>query len=154
MNDSSNPQPPQRFMWAASGCVAALLILYFIGGRGDHETLRRVGAVVLLLSAPLMLIPLFLVRAGGMDRVMDRSVYAVVRHPQYLGYMGLSWGFALLAQAWMTYALAMAATVFFILQALAEERWMIARLGRDYVDYCRRVPRFNPLGRRRKKEAP
>ena len=152
MNDPSNSQPPQRFMWAASACVAVLLILHLIGGRGELVLLRRVGAVVLLLSAPLMLIPLFLVKAGGTDRIVDQGLYAAVRHPQYLGYMGLAWGFSLLAQRELTYALALAATVLFVLQSLAEERWMIFRLGDSYRDYCRRVPRFNPLGRRRKRE--
>ena len=77
--------------------------------------------------------------------VVDQGLYAVVRHPQYLGYILLSGGFALVTQHWLTALLGIAALAGFYVQAMAEERYCIARLGLSYEHYMRRVPRFNAI---------
>jgi len=75
--------------------------------------------------------------------VVDRGLYAITRHPQYLGYMFLGCGFALLSQHWVAVMLVLVETVFFYQQAVKEERYYLAEFGESYAQYCRRVPRFN-----------
>jgi protein-S-isoprenylcysteine O-methyltransferase Ste14 len=75
--------------------------------------------------------------------IVDQGLYAITRHPQYLGYMFLACGFALLSQHSQVFLLAALGVTFFYLQALKEERYCLARLGEAYSQYLRRVPRFN-----------
>jgi protein-S-isoprenylcysteine O-methyltransferase Ste14 len=79
------------------------------------------------------------------DVVVDRGLYAVVRHPQYLGYILLGCGFALLSQHRVSVLLAVIAAVLFYAQAVAEERACLAEFGEPYARYCRRVPRFSVI---------
>jgi protein-S-isoprenylcysteine O-methyltransferase Ste14 len=69
----------------------------------------------------------------------------VARHPQYLGYTLLSWGFALLSGHWVAYVLGVASTMLFYLQALQEEGFCLAQFGQTYERYRQRVPRYNIL---------
>jgi protein-S-isoprenylcysteine O-methyltransferase Ste14 len=75
--------------------------------------------------------------------VVDRGLYAITRHPQYLGYMLLVAGFALLLQHWLSTILALMSIVFFYRQAMHEERYCLAKFGVWYEQYIMRVPRFN-----------
>ena len=135
--------PPQRFMTFASICMIGLMLVYFLNGRGDYNLLRKAGAMVLLFSGPFMIMPLFKVRAGGMTTIIDTGIYSLVRHPQYMGYMGFTVGFSLMAQHWAGYGLALCAVVFFVMQVLSEERQLNQYFPLDYSAYCSRVPRFN-----------
>jgi len=140
MNQS--PAPPKQFMTLAGLAVLGLLLIRFTAGPGSSDFLRRTGGIVLILSGPLMIAPLFMVKAGGMTPLVDTGIYSLVRHPQYLGYMGFSIGFSLMSQHGAGYGLALCATVFFALQARAEERQLVEVLP-GYAAYCGRVPRFN-----------
>ncbi len=75
--------------------------------------------------------------------VVDRGLYAITRHPQYLGYMFFAWGFALLSQHWMAVLLATVGASLFYMQAVREERYCLAQLGEPYKQYLQQVPRFN-----------
>jgi len=75
--------------------------------------------------------------------VADRGLYALVRHPQYLGYILLFSGFSLLSGHWATYLIAAAGIAVLYAQTVAEEHVCQTRLGPAYRDYMARVPRFN-----------
>ena len=79
------------------------------------------------------------------EAVADRGLYAITRHPQYLGYMLLACGFALLSQHWVALLLAVVGVTLFFFQAVKEEGYCLARLGEPYEQYLRRVPRFNVI---------
>lgn len=78
-------------------------------------------------------------------RVADRGIYGVVRHPQYLGYMLLAVGFALLSPHPLVLGAAAVAVAAFVAQAALEERALLDRFGPAYAAYRARVPRFNVL---------
>lgn len=75
--------------------------------------------------------------------LVDRGVYGIVRHPQYLGYCLLVFGFILRSQRAVTGLLGGLAVVLLYFQALREERFCAMQLGAEYEEYSRRVPRFN-----------
>ena len=75
--------------------------------------------------------------------VVDRGLYAIVRHPQYLGYMLLVLGFICLFQNPIIGALGALAIALFYGQVVREERHCIQKFGKEYEDYVQRVPRFN-----------
>jgi protein-S-isoprenylcysteine O-methyltransferase Ste14 len=152
-DDDRQPEPPKLFAWVASVVVISLIIVTQFLPRGGDPYLRGTGVFVLLLAGVFVFAPFYLLtRHGGTKdgqaymqarAVVDRGLYAITRHPQYLGYIFLACGFALLSQHWVAVLLAVVGATFFYLQAVREERYCLAQLGEPYEQYRRRVPRFN-----------
>jgi protein-S-isoprenylcysteine O-methyltransferase Ste14 len=150
-------EPPKVYAWVASLATLALIVTAQLVPPGQDAVLRLLGVGTLALAAVFIFPPfLLLARHGGRGEgesylqtrgLVDCGLYAVVRHPQYLGYILLAAGFALLSQHGMVLLLGAIAVTCFVLQSLAEERYCLAQLGEPYRRYLRRVPRFNvPLG--------
>ena len=151
-DDDRQLKPPKLFAWLASAVTVSLIIVGQFLPRGDNPYLRGTGVFVLLLAGVFIFAPFYLLaKYGGMNdgrtymqaRIVDRGLYAIIRHPQYLGYIFLACGFALLSQHWVAVLLAVAGVTLFYLQAVREERYCLAQLGEPYKQYLRRVPRFN-----------
>jgi protein-S-isoprenylcysteine O-methyltransferase Ste14 len=146
-------KPPKFFAWLASVVVISLIIVTQFLPQGGDPYLRGTGVVLLLLAGVFIFAPFYLLTKHGGTKdsqtymqagiVVDRGLYAITRHPQYLGYTFLACGFALLSQHWAAVLLAVVGATFFYLQAVREERYCIAQLGEHYQQYRRRVPRFN-----------
>ena len=77
--------------------------------------------------------------------MVERGPYAIVRHPQYLGYILLVLGIVLLSQHPLTVLLGVIAVGSLYVYTVLEERHCERRIGADYRAYLRRVPRFNFL---------
>jgi protein-S-isoprenylcysteine O-methyltransferase Ste14 len=147
--------PPRRFAWLASLASVLLLIASVFLERGGNAYLRVAGVVALGLAGVFIFAPFLLFREHGQGKgggtymqtevVVDQGLYAITRHPQYLGYMLLACGFALLVQHWLVAILALAGIVSFYVQAVREERYCLAKFGVWYKQYQRRVPRFNAV---------
>jgi protein-S-isoprenylcysteine O-methyltransferase Ste14 len=148
-DDEYQSEPPKLLAWLASAVTVSLIIIT----RGENPYLCGTGVFVLLLAAVFIFPPFYLLAKYGETKdgqtymqtgiVVDRGLYAIIRHPQYLGYILLGCGFALLSQHWVTALLAAVGSAFFYLQAVREERYCRAQLGEPYEQYLRRVPRFN-----------
>lgn len=84
--------------------------------------------------------------AGCKSRaVVDTGPYAMCRNPLYVGTMLLiACEAAFLKSGWFLMCFLLVAALYVWGVVPAEERWLTARLGDDYVDYCRRVPRWRP----------
>jgi protein-S-isoprenylcysteine O-methyltransferase Ste14 len=143
----------QRYWRPAVLCLVVLLGITVVLGEGSLRGLRVVGAIVGALALPLMFLPFATLKRYGdvgpgetymaTRQLVDRGLFAVVRHPQYLGYMHLALSFALLSQRWYAVVLALGACSFLYLHAVREESVLRKRLGLDYQTYAARVPRFN-----------
>ena len=73
------------------------------------------------------------------QKVIDSGPYAVVRHPMYLGALGLFIGIPLALGSWLTICLLPAVFATLIWRMVAEERILRRELP-GYVDYTYRVP--------------
>ena len=91
-------------------------------------------------------------RCGHPGTLVTEGVYAHIRHPRYVEVgLGLA-ALALFSNYLAAYVLALAYIPVIYLVVLLEERELRQRFGRDYEDYCRRVPRFLPRpGRQRRR---
>jgi protein-S-isoprenylcysteine O-methyltransferase Ste14 len=146
---------PRACDWIAGLATATLLVADQLLERGDEAALHVLGVAALLLSIAFIFPPFFLLKKHGQVEegksyfetraVVDRGLYGIVRHPQYLGYILLALGFASLSQRIVTAALAALAIVMFYVHTLREERFCAAELGPAYEAYMGRVPRFNFL---------
>lgn len=151
----SRVEQPKRWAWIGSLAALSVIVSTLFIERGENPYLRAAGVIVLACAALFIFAPIFaLLRHGRRqdgasymeaETVVDRGLYAVVRHPQYLGYMLLAAGFVLLSQHWLPFVLADVALVAFYLQSTEEEPYCLARFGDVYRCYMQRVPRFNVI---------
>lgn len=74
-------------------------------------------------------------------------LYAVVRHPLYLGFMIAFWAAPTMSVGHLLFASTM--TIYMLIAIGYEERDLIAHHGEDYRRYMERVPSLLPLGRRK-----
>jgi protein-S-isoprenylcysteine O-methyltransferase Ste14 len=130
-----------------------LLLLTIFLPEGENPGLRAAGVFILALSTLFIFLPFYHLGKYGQAakgesytqsrQVVERGLYAIVRHPQYLGYVLLGCGFAFLRQHWVIILLAVLGAVFFYLQVEVEENACLSKFGGTYRRYCQRVPRFN-----------
>ncbi len=152
-DDECQPKPPRLFAWLASVAIVSLIIATQFLPPSGNPYLRGAGVFVLLLASVFIFAPFYLFTKYGEIKdgqtyvqartVVDRGLYAITRHPQYLGYMFLACGFALLSQHWVAVLLAVVGVTCFYLQAVGEERYCLTQFGEPYEQYLRRVPQFN-----------
>lgn len=135
----------------------ATIVVSVAQGPGDLQALRLIGAAIGFLALPLAFLPIFTLKRHGSPApgesymqtatVVDVGLFSVVRHPQYLAYILFMLTFGLLAQSALATVLSALAVALLYLTAILEERECSEKLGQDYLDYLRAVPRFNlPLG--------
>ncbi len=91
--------------------------------------------------------------------LVDSGVYAVVRHPQYLGFILFVLALALTSQHWLSMISGVLGSSLFYKDVLREEQMSVEKFGDDYKRYMERVPRMNlligslRLFRRRRKQS-
>lgn len=135
---------------AAIGQIILTIMLY---NQSGSDTIRNVGWVILWISAVFGLLPIFTFRKFGSvpegkgytetTVLVDRGVYAIVRHPQYLAGILIGIGLSLVAQHWVVAVLGAVMVVILYADTFEEERAMIEKFGGAYEIYRRRVPRLN-----------
>jgi len=76
-------------------------------------------------------------------RLVQRGVYAWMRHPLYTSVMLASFGWALIWQSWPAGLAAVVLAVFYDAKARHEEHWLREAFP-EYPDYQKRVRRFIP----------
>src|SRR3546814_495892 len=72
------------------------------------------------------------------------GTYGSIRHPQYLGFILVMFGFLLQWPTLLTLLMFPVLVVMYVRLARTEERDAIASFGTDYESYRRRVPGFIP----------
>jgi len=140
--------------------ISLLLFIVFIVvaecvEHGQNYLLKATGLISLSAAIPFIILPFYLLAKYGSvekgktylytQQVVTRGLYGIVRHPQYLGYMFLVLGFMLIDQNWLCTAIGAVIIVSLYMQARAEEEYLVNRFGKRYLDYTKKVPRFNFL---------
>lgn len=77
-------------------------------------------------------------------KLLTGGVYGTIRHPRYVEVLLWVLGYAFFSNYLASYVLFAVSIpmVYFVVEL--EERELHNRFGREYVEYCRRVPRFVP----------
>lgn len=138
---------------AASILTLAGWVLLWTVGSPIWVPLVYVGWAVLIAGLGLIALPLVLLprkgkasRGGGVTQtttVVTTGVYAVIRHPLYLGWMLAYVALVLCAQHWLVAVIAVAGIASVYLICIQEDRRLLARFGEEYARYQRSVPRVN-----------
>jgi len=104
---------------------------------------------MVLVMAPMVMFP----RRGGVPKgksfvhttqLVDIGIYAVVRHPQYLGgILSIFIATLLFYPHWLFAVLGIPGAIILYWSAREEEKGLVERFGGDYRTYMERVPRMN-----------
>jgi protein-S-isoprenylcysteine O-methyltransferase Ste14 len=137
---------------AALLTLAEIVSAEVVNGRYFSFT-RYLAPILGVFSLSLIFAPIFTLQRQGTVQpggnymqatvVVDSGLFAIVRHPQYLGYMCLNVTFMLISQHWLVLLLGSLAIIFYYLYALQEEKPLLEKFGSPYREYMRRVPRLN-----------
>ncbi|MCK5053518.1 MAG: isoprenylcysteine carboxylmethyltransferase family protein [Anaerolineales bacterium] len=84
---------------------------------------------------------------GLSGEFVEAGPYRLSRNPQYVGFILLIIGYAILTDSWMAWICGLIGAGLFGLTPLLEEPWLEEKYGESYKDYKQTVPRF--LGRRK-----
>jgi protein-S-isoprenylcysteine O-methyltransferase Ste14 len=120
----------------------------------SYHVLFIIGWVVwafgmVLVMAPIVTFP----RRGGVPkgksfvnttRLVDTGIYAIVRHPQYVGgIFAIFMTTVLWYPHWLFGLLGVAGTALVYVGCVEEDQRMVKKFGNEYAAYMRRVPRVN-----------
>ena len=135
--------------------VGQIILSFLLYDENGNTTIRNIGWVILWMSAIFGWLPIFTLRKlGGVPQgkgyvhttvLVDRGVYAIVRHPQYLAGMLLGLALTLIAQHWIVAVLGAAAIIVYYVDTYEEEASSIEKFGEQYIQYMKKVPRVNFL---------
>jgi protein-S-isoprenylcysteine O-methyltransferase Ste14 len=104
---------------------------------------------MVLVMAPIVMFP----RHGGVPkgksfvsttRLVDRGLYAIVRHPQYTGgILSIFFTTFLWYPHWVFGVLGVIGTIVIYISCRLEDQYLIEKFGDDYRAYMHRVPGMN-----------
>jgi len=107
------------------------------------------GIGMALVMAPIIMFP----RHGGVPKgksfvhttkLVETGIYAVVRHPQYLGgILSIFITTLIWYPHWLFAVLGITGALVVYWSTLDEDKRLIEHYGANYIDYMRRVPRMN-----------
>jgi protein-S-isoprenylcysteine O-methyltransferase Ste14 len=149
----------QQFSGAILGAsvliVAQYILAFFVFKLPGLRALQWVGWGIWILSIFFGIAPIFLLgRRGAVEKgrsyvhttkLVDTSLYAIVRHPQYLGGMLFNLALMLMAQHWLVIVIGSASMGLLYLELCAADQEGIDKFGDAYRSYMQRVPRANFL---------
>lgn len=125
----------------------------------DIWVLRYVGWIVWIVGMTLVILPYYHLYYRRGKGLIDSGIYAVVRHPLYLGWiLSIFTTTILLYQHWLFVIIGIIGIASIYLISQLEEHGNIEKFGDDYIRYVEKVPRLNlllgiiRLPRRRKSE--
>ena len=77
--------------------------------------------------------------------LVDSGVYAVIRHPQYLGFLLFVLALILMSQHWASAIPGLLGSALFYRDVAREEQMSVEKFGDEYTAYMERVPKMNLL---------
>ncbi len=104
-----------------------------------------VGYVLLGLGFLLFALSVITLRGKGTSSLIEEGIYAVVRHPMYLGGMLMFLSHIFFSQYWVVVAGTVAAVVCCILSMYTADQRNIEKFGLSYERYMGEVPGMNIL---------
>ena len=133
--------------------VGQILLAFLLYNKEGNETIINTGWVVLWISAIFGWLPFFTLKKWGAvpkgksyvstTKLVDRGVYAIVRHPQYLAGILIGVALPLISQHWAVAVLGGIVVIVNYIDTFDEEKSSIEKFGDDYRQYMTRVPRVN-----------
>lgn len=135
---------------AAVGQIVLAILLY---DEGRNSDIINLGWLILWIAGVFGCLPIITFKKYGkvpqgkgyMETTMlvDRGVYAIVRHPQYLAGILIGLALPLITNHWSVVILGIVVMVINYTDMFTEESACIEKFGEVYCQYMERVPRVN-----------
>jgi protein-S-isoprenylcysteine O-methyltransferase Ste14 len=135
--------------------ITQYILAFFVYKLPGLPILQWIGWSIWVLSVIFGIAPIFILRGrGGVAKgksyvetthLVDTSLYAIVRHPQYLAGILFNLSMMLLAQHWLVILLGVISAVLIYVDIRAADREGIEKFGDEYREYMQRVPQVNFL---------
>jgi protein-S-isoprenylcysteine O-methyltransferase Ste14 len=93
-------------------------------------------------------------KARKQDSLMIEGIYKYIRHPQYVGFLMITFGLNVMWLTIITLVMWPILVVLYWRLAKREDKDMEEKFGEEFLEYKRRVPGFIPRLRKRKTEKP
>lgn len=133
--------------------VAQYILAFFVYKLPGLRPLQWAGWFIWIASLVFGVAPIFILRQKGdvekgksyvnTRRLVDTSLYAIARHPQYIGGILFSVALMLLAQHWLIILLGCVSAVLIWSDIQAADQECIEKFGDEYRRYMQRVPQVN-----------
>ena len=75
--------------------------------------------------------------------LVERGMYAFVRHPEFLGHILIIFTLIIISQHWISVIVGAILIVLLCLAMMEEEKRNIEKFGNAYKDYMKKVPKIN-----------
>ena len=140
-------EPMGGVIWTTSGAARTAVLAFYFAGWGlllyttfliDHFDLFGLRQVWKQLRGEAYEPPKF----------YTPSLYRIVRHPLYIGWLTIFWAAPTMTLAHLVFALG--TTAYILVAIRLEERDLVAAFGDRYLDYRRSTPMLIPRLRRRR----
>jgi len=132
--------------------IGQFILLFFYNNELGLNFLEYIGWFLWGLSAIFGTIPIiYFKRKGGVNKgesyintskLVTSGPYAIIRHPQYLSFILIAFGFTLITQSWISLILTILVTIMTYVFSFQEEKKLNEKFGDDYKNYQKEVPRF------------
>jgi len=133
--------------------VSTWLMYIFLLHNPVLKWLVYVGWAILAIGFIFIFLPMVVLRSKGMPEkgkdfahttiIVDSGIYAVVRHPLYLGWLLMYVVVILFSQHWLVVILGILGIVFIYLITRQEDQHLIEKFGDRYESYMKSVPAMN-----------
>jgi protein-S-isoprenylcysteine O-methyltransferase Ste14 len=133
--------------------VGQLVLMSFLDPAGSARGFDYVAWAIWLVGIVLIFLPISTLRREGRspegqgyvatEVLVGTGIYALVRHPQYLGWMLMYLVVFLFSPHWIVAGVGVVGAACVYRFTIEEEKLLIAKFGAPYRSYMERVPRFN-----------
>lgn len=122
------------------------LIIFKVLEPNDIKVLWYIGWIFWIVGITLAILPYYYLYYRKAKVLIDNGIYAVVRHPLYLGWiLSIFVATIFLHQHWLFMVIGIPGIASVYLISREEERLNMERFGDEYKRYMQEVPRMNLL---------
>ena len=147
-------------LWVLYGLITLGYVLSFaigatkIGRMNGWNTFFAVGVVLVVIGLIIRITSILTLKqyfTYSVSKVEDqplieKGLYKIIRHPGYLGQLLIFLGISISVSNWLSILLMMTpVSIGYLYRMKVEERFMIAQLGENYLNYQKRTKRIIPM---------
>lgn len=103
--------------------------------------LSIVGGILYGIGLIVFIVTIFEFSKSGTG-FTNTGIYRFSRNPMYIGYFMIFLGVAFLIGSWTYLVITFIYQIAMHFLILSEERWCVSTFGKEYLDYCEKVPRY------------
>lgn len=122
------------------------MVIFKVVEPTNIEVLWYVGWIFWAAGVALIILPYYHIYYRKANVLADSGIYAVVRHPLYLGWiLSIFVAAIFLHQHWLFVIIGFSGIASVYLISREEDRFNIEKFGKNYKRYMEKVPRMNLL---------